>query len=332
MFKKWSLFLVLLMGSFSSYGQLFEWNVNAFGFADNREYVKADLFSQSILGMRIAPEVGFLLDSMHRIRFGVNFLQEFGAKPFGAKASPTIYYNYEHQGISFYLGAFPRHNLIDDYPKAVLNDTLNYYRPNIEGLFFRYRKGAVSQQVWVDWTSRQTIENREQFMVGLSGKVSAGVFFFSHYATMLHTANTLNGDYPVRDNAVALLQIGADLSEKWLLDSLTIAAGGLVSLDRIRGTYGSRTPKGFIADIHAAYRSWFLHDTFYKGQAHDILFGDRFYTKDTYNRLDLGWQPFRKGNIAGYFMLSLHFSPGEISNQQQLTLRYNLGGNVNLKR
>ncbi|GAA4784651.1 hypothetical protein GCM10023231_10480 [Olivibacter ginsenosidimutans] len=312
--------------------QLFEWQMRAFGFADNREYVKAGLYSQSILGIRLAPEVGFSLDSTHRIRFGVNFLQEFGAKPFVDKVYPTIYYNYEHSGLSFYLGAFPRQDLLDTYPRSILNDTLNYYRPNIEGLFFRYRNATVSQQIWIDWTSRQTAVDREQFMVGLSGKVKTGIFFFTHYATMLHTANTLNGDYPVRDNASLLMQVGVDLSERWRLDSLTIAAGGLASLDRIRSVYGSRTPKGFIADIHAAYKAWVLHDTFYKGQAHDILFGDRFYTKDTYNRLDLGWRPFRTGNVEGYFMLSLHFTPGEMSNQQVFQLRYNLDGHVRIKR
>jgi len=310
--------------------QVLEWNVNFHGFADNREYVKAGLFSQSILGMRVAPEVGFSIDSTHRLRFGVNFLQEFGAEPFGARVNPIAYYNYEHEGLSFYLGAFPRFPLVGNYPRALLNDTLLYSRPNIEGLFFRYNKGTVREQIWVDWTSRQTTEKREQFMAGLSGQVNAGAFFVSHYLTMLHTANTLNGDYPVRDNASALVQVGADLSGQWGLDSLTLAVGGLASLDRIRGEYDSRTPKGFIADVHAAYRDWFIHNTFYKGQEHDIQFGDRFYTKDTYNRLDLGWRPFRKGNIEGYFMLSLHFTPGEVSNQQMIQLRYNIGRGVRL--
>ncbi|MGK9117591.1 hypothetical protein [Olivibacter jilunii] len=324
--KKLVLVTLYCLSFFVSRGQQeFEWQVKAFGFADNREYLNAKLHSQSILGMRFAPEVGLRLDSTHRIRFGVNFLQEFGAEPFGEKVNPILYYNYENRGLSFYIGAFPRFELLGDYPRAVLNDTLMYYRPNIEGLFFRYRKGSFHQQIWVDWTSRQTAEKREQFMVGLSGRAQTGLFFFSHYLSMLHTANTSNGEFPVRDNMVALLQIGADLSDQWVLDSLTIAVGGLGSLDRIRGEYDTRTPKGFIADLHAAYRSWFIHNTFYKGQAHDILFGDRFYTKDSYDRLDLGWRPFRKGNVEGFFMFSLHFTPGEISNQQMIQLRYNFG-------
>ncbi|WP_134089412.1 hypothetical protein [Olivibacter sp. XZL3] len=321
------LLFILCCGTFllSKAQQEFEWQVKAFGFADNREYLAADLYSQSILGMRFAPEVGLRIDSTHRLRFGVNFLQEFGAEPFGEKVNPIVYYNYENKGLSFYLGAFPRFELLGDYPRAVLNDTLMYYRPNIEGLFFRYRKGKFHQQVWVDWTSRQTAEKREQFMVGLSGKATSGLLFFSHYLSMLHTANTTEGDFPVRDNMVALLQVGADLSDRWVLDSLTIAAGALGSLDRIRGEYDTRTPKGFIADLHAAYKSWFVHNTFYKGQAHDVLFGDRFYTKDSYDRLDLGWRPFRKGNVEGFFMFSLHFTPGEVSNQQMIQLRYNIG-------
>ncbi|HWV74324.1 MAG TPA: hypothetical protein VN040_21545 [Pseudosphingobacterium sp.] len=317
---------------FAEAQEMFEWNVNTFGFADNREYVKAGLYSQTIFGIRVAPEVGLRIDSVHRVRFGVNFLQEFGDKPFGAKANPTVYYNYEDKGFSFYLGAFPRVNLLSSYPRAVLNDTLMYYRPNVEGLFLKYQKANFHEQIWVDWTSRQTHEKREQFIVGLSGKVQTGLFYFTHYLTMLHTASSLDETFPVRDNAVGLFQVGVDLSDKTALDSLTIGAGVLASFDRLRGVYDSRTPKGAIVDIHAAYKSVFVNNTFYKGQAHDISFGDRFYTKDTYNRLDMGWRPFKSQNLEGYFMVSLHFTPGEISNQQMLMLRYNLGGDVRLKK
>lgn len=331
MTKKWSLFFVLSIVSIASYGQqVFEWELNFHGFADNREYVKSGLYSQSILGMRVAPEVGISIDSTHRLRFGINFLQHFGDKPFNERVNPIAYYNYENRELSFYLGAFPRISLVGDYPRAVLNDTLLYSRPNIEGLFFRYKGARFNEQIWVDWTSRQTIDKREQFMVGLSGKVVRSRFSLSHYVTMLHTANTTNGSYPVRDNATALVQLGYDLSGKLGLDSLSIAVGGLASLDRVRGEYDSRTPKGFIADVHAGYKAWFIHDTFYKGQAHDIQFGDRFYTKDTYNRLDLAWRPFRTGNVEGYFMFSLHFTPGEISNQQMIQLRYRIGKGLHL--
>jgi len=126
------------------------------------------------------------------------------------------------------------------------------------------------------------------------------------------------------------LQLGIDLNQSMGLDSLTVAAGVLASLDRIRGVYGARTPKGFIAEVKAAYKAWFVHDTFYKGQAHHIIFGDRFYTKDTYNRLDLGWKPFNKGHVEGSFVFSLHFTPGQISNQQMIQLRYRFGQSLAL--
>lgn len=320
-----------MLSYFAKAQQLLEWNVHTFGFADNREYASAGLYAQSILGIRMAPEIGIRVDSIHRVRFGANFLQEFGAQPFGARVNPTVYYNYENKGLSFYLGAFPRLDLVGNYPRAVLNDTLLYYRPNMEGLFLRYQKEGFHQQLWIDWTSRQTAEDREQFVVGLSGKLQKQLFFFSHYLTMVHTASSFNETFPVRDNMTGMLQLGLDLSQQTTLDSLTFSAGILVSLDRQRGVYESRTPKGAIIDLHAAYKAIFLNNTFYKGQAHDIMFGDRFYTKDTYNRLDLGWKPFRSANIEGSFMLSLHFTPGQISNQQMLLLRYNLGGGVKLK-
>jgi len=311
--------------------QELEWKVSTFGFADNREYASANLYSQSILGIRFAPEIGLRIDSTHRIRAGINFLQEFGAKPFGERLLPILYYNYQKQGLSFYIGTFPRYELLSDYPRAILTDTLMYYRPNIEGLSLKYQHKQFKEQIWVDWTSRETQTDREQFMVGLSGRVGFGLFYFTHYLTMLHTANSLGQKYPLRDNFGGMLQVGVDLSERTALDSLTIGTGILASIDRLRGVY-DRSPKGAIVDIHAAKKSFFLHNTFYKGDAHDIAFGDRFYTKDTYDRLDLGWKPFRWNNLEAYFMFSLHFVPGAMSNQQVIQLRYSLGDSYALKK
>lgn len=319
----------MIFFALSSRSQSLEWNVNTFGFADNREYAPAELYSQSILGIRLAPEIGLLADSTHRVRFGGNLLREFGTTGFAGSVDPIIYYNYRHQGASFYIGSFPRLDLLSDYPRAVLNDTLMYYRPNVEGMLFQFKHRIFNEQIWVDWVSRQTLTDREQFMVGLAGDIRSGRFSFSHYLTMFHNAGDMTDNQPVRDNAVLLAKGGINLSDKTFLDSLSFNAGVLVSFDRLRGAYDWRTPKGLIVDVNLVYKSWFLNNTYYKGDEHDIVYGDRFYTKDRYDRLDLGWKPLRKNNLEGFLMLSLHFTPGAMSNQQMLLLRYNLGGLTN---
>lgn len=306
------------------------WNVDFHGFADNREYAKSGLYSQSILGARLAPTIQLSLDSIHVLHAGANFLQEFGSKgTTGQQISPTIYYNYKQYGHDFYIGMFPRKELLDNYPRALLNDTLTYYRPNVEGMLWRYAKRTFHQQVWIDWTSRQTEIEREQFMVGISGRVGIGVLYFAHYVSLWHDAGRKNNidpnEQPVRDNGAALAKLGVDLSHSTFLDSLDISGGGLFGYDRLRGVYGWRTPKGFITNLYAEYRKIFVANTLYTGEGMDIAYGDRFYTADFYDRLELGWKPLQYKGLEGIFTLSFHFTRGAIDNQQQFSLRYNLG-------
>src|SRR5690606_2967004 len=293
-------------------------------------YAQSGRYSQSIFGIRIAPEINFSLDSSHFLHAGINYLHEFGSRLETAHlVSPTIYYNYKRLGHDFYIGMFPREGLLSGHHRAILNDTLNYYRPNIEGMLWRYNRGGSHQQLWIDWTSRQTAIDREQFLAGASGHIGMGVMYLSHQITLWHNAQT-NGaaeidEPPIRDNGSAMVKLGTGLTSIAFLDSLDISAGGLIAYDRVRGVYGWRTPKGFIADVRAEYRNFFVANSFYTGESLPIAYGDRFYTARRYNRLDLGWKPLQYNGLEGLFMLSFHFTPGAVDNQQQFSLRYRIG-------
>lgn len=318
----------LILTSYQTYSQELEWDINLHTFADNREYGKSYRTSQSILGARFAPELGLRLDSMHRFRVGFNVLHEFGSRDFIGQSSPILYYQYAIKNIDFYIGSFPRHSLVSDYPRALLNDTLNYYRPNVEGLLFKYQNSKVKQTVWLDWTSRQTATDRETFLAGISGKYQPGAFFISHYATLFHYAGTaieVEGDH-LQDNAAAVVQVGVDLSHKTVLDSLTLAAGGLMSFERTRGVTGWETPKGALFTLHGGYKSLALTNTLYIGEGHNLINGDKFYTAKTYNRSDFSWTPIKYKNIEGSLVLSFHFLEGIVDSQQAFGLRYNFGG------
>lgn len=325
--KLYLLILFFVMLCSTTRAQQLEWDLNFHGFADNREYAKSGRYPQTIFGARIAPEIGLSVDSIHRLRAGANYLHEFGAKPVG-ELTPTVYYNYQQYGFNFYIGMFPRYGLLDDYPRAILNDTLLYYRPNVEGMLLRYANDALFQQVWIDWTSRQTDTDREQFMVGLSGKVHTNLLYFAHHVMLWHNAGPkvkVAGDQ-VRDNGAAMARIGINLSEQTFLDSLDINMGGIIGYDRLRGSYGWRTATGFITGLHAAYRNFFIDNTFFAGEPLDIPYGDRFYTAERYDRLELGWTPLRYKGLEGKFIASFHFTPGAVDNQQQFLLRYHIGG------
>ncbi len=326
---------LILFSAFYAQSQNLEWNVNLHGFADNREYANSNRYSQTIFGARFSPGVGLMLDSIHRFRVGFNVLHELGSKKFLGQSDPVLYYQMQIKNIDFYIGMFPRQQLLTDYPRAILNDTLRYYRPNVEGMLFKYENRKVKETVWIDWTSRQTAIDRETFLFGLSGKYKSGIFFISHYALMFHNANpaakTL-GDH-VQDNGSAAVQLGLDLSHKTILDSLTLSAGGLMSFERTRGTVaGWEVPKGALFELHAGYKRFDITNTFYTGEGHHLIYGDKFYTAKTYNRSDLSWTPIIYKGIEGRFVLSFHFLEGVVDNQQSFNLRYNIGGKRSLKK
>jgi hypothetical protein len=325
-----SLFLVDL-----TYGQELDWNVNLHGFADNQEFSKAGLPSPTIFGMRFSPEVGLSIDSTNHIRIGFNSLNEFGDKHnFTRKVDPVIYYNYQKSGIDFYLGAFPRYKFLRNYPRALLRDPLQYFRPNLEGFLFNYSKKKFNQQVWIDWTSRQTEIDRESFIVGVSGTVKSKSVYFSHFFTLWHNAlpSVENPDDHIQDNAALVAKLGVDLSEKTFLDSLDINVGGLMSFDRLRNIYDWRTPQGVLLGTYLAFKSFFIQDEFYIGEPQRIGYGDVFYNSKRYNRLDLGWRALKNKYLEASLLVSFHFIPGSMSNQQVINLRYNIGGSVPLKR
>src|ERR1700761_7265458 len=129
---------------------------NALGWIDNREYKAFIPRSRTYSGTRTELDLGLHVDTNNTFILGTNAIHEFGAVPYFLNAVPIAYYHYQSKNWTFNAGEFPRLGLIDDYPRAMLNDTLMYYRPNIEGLYAEYRANHFWQNGWIDWLGRQT--------------------------------------------------------------------------------------------------------------------------------------------------------------------------------
>ncbi|MET4083460.1 hypothetical protein ABIB40_003432 [Pedobacter sp. UYP30] len=329
--------LFLTINNFGAKAQTIEGNLNYFGFMDNREYARSKRFSQTIFGNRISPEIGLKLDSFNRFRVGFNALYEFGSQKntFFDKIEPVIYYEHKKNNWNFFIGSFPRLNLVDDYPRGLLRDTLQYYRPNIEGMLVKYQTKKFKETVWLDWTSRQTAKDKETFLFGFSGKYQPGIFFLSHYAFMFHNAGAgvpIPGDF-LQDNGGLQAEIGLDLSNKTKLDSLTISGGAMFSIERTRAISSKfNTPVGFISNFYASYKKFSIQNTFYVGQGHHVIYGDSFYTSRNYDRIDFGYTPIKYKNLEGKFVFSYHIVDGALDNQQAFFLRYNISGKKDLKK
>ncbi|QQL49880.1 hypothetical protein [Mucilaginibacter ginkgonis] len=331
--KKLLLFISAFFTVVTVRAQSLDVHFNGFGFLDNREYKAFVERSRTYSGARTTLDLGLNADSLNHFRVGVNAIHEFGAQPYFLKVDPVAYYSYESHHWLFNAGMFPREGLLSQVPRAILNDTLRYYRPNVEGLLARYQSSHGYETMYLDWVSRQTNVEREQFLFGLAGKYAPkpyGSFYIAHYFNMLHDAGPaidIPGDH-IRDNGAGQVRLGYNVKHT-KLDSLSFEAGGMISLARTRGANGAdffKKPLGFVFSAYAGWHRFAIFEEFYAGEPQFVTYGDSYYQKKFYNRIDLIYTPFLFNRIKGQFIASFHFSPGQFNdNQEAFRVTYDLG-------
>ncbi|MFZ4860673.1 hypothetical protein ACL9RF_00640 [Sphingobacterium sp. Mn56C] len=322
------LFMGILLKGAPLYAQEIGLNIDFFGYADNREFRAPYTKDKTIFGTLLSPSFYFNIDKKNSIYGGMHYNQDFGKHPENKdRLNPIAYYNYKSEHIDFALGFMPRYPRLKDVPRVVLADTFMYDRPNIEGMYFEYKKKNIRQSVFIDWISKQSEHYREQFIVGINGHYQWGMLFLTNSGILFHNALTSIEDKSahIQDNAVVTANIGLDFSKRTLLDSLTVDVGGVLGFDRVRSVYEMRKNAGFISNIYAGFKTFFLKNTVYLGQVQTLPNADSFYHRAKYNRLDLGWTPFKMQHLEGKLIATFHFSKGFIDNQQSFTLRYNFG-------
>lgn len=296
------------------------------GYADNREYKTPNTVDQTIIGARISPAFHFSLDEHHHLYGGIHYQKDFGSRNQDL-VHPIAYYNYKSDKIDFYIGHTPRLVLLEDLHYAALSSTFLYDRPNVEGLLFHYHGKRLNQKLFIDWTSKQSEEDREQFIVGWTGKSQFGSFFLHNDAVLWHNALRKNSDPDehIRDNAMVMIRPGYDFSSLTGLDVFNLDAGILVGIDRIRSEYDFRFTKGFISNLEMKWKSYLLKNTLYMGEGNALPLADPYYYSKTYNRTDLGWIPFKNQAVEAQLLLSFHAAPGHFDNQQFFKLKYHFG-------
>jgi hypothetical protein len=321
-------FFVLVSTNVFAQGSL-DVHFNGLGYMDNREYSAFIERSRTYSGTRTQLDFGVNLDTLNHFVVGANGRYEFGARVY--TVDPVAYYNFTGEKWLFYVGEFPREGLLTQYPRALLNDTLRYERPNVQGLLTNLHTKYGYESIWIDWISRQTNTDREQFLFGAGGTYiprPGHALYLSHYFVMLHDAGAailLPNDH-ISDNGAGQVRVGLDFSHRTIFDSLKFDVGGMLSLERVRGIDGFKVPKGFVASAIISHGRFAFYDEFYAGQGHHTTFGDAFYEKKVYNRLDIIYSPFIYKRLKGQFIVSLMQSPGYTGDSQQaFRLIYDLG-------
>jgi hypothetical protein len=330
-------FILFLLVTESGFAQEKIWQLDLFSFFDNIEFGGSSVkVPQTMSGVMFAPEAGLRWDSAHRISVGVNLIHEFGSKTAVKSIYPTAYYNYSKGSLRFLMGAFPRNISTDKYPRVFFQDSLYYYRPNVEGMFVELTREWGYVNLWLDWTGRQSVEVNEAFFAGISGRFDRGVFYLRHFGYMCHFAGKKDPeiDEALHDNLLFHTSMGIDLSGRTFLAVLDLNAGMVTGLERARAdNTGWITLHGMLLEARAEYKNIGLFNTFYSGEglmyfygdhSTDLYWGDPAYRAKSYNRTDIYIRFFKEKRLNLELTWSLHFLESRIYHEQMLKVRVNL--------
>jgi hypothetical protein len=277
---------------------------------DNREYFVPYANHQTIFGARINPGASFTFDSLHCVHAGVNYMFEFGGKLLGVAPQIDLYYSYGTENLQLFFGSFPREGRLN-YPLFLITDSLDYYRPNMEGASVQYRWNWGTVHGWVDWTGRATEETRESILGGFDATITAGLFYLSTIATRYHLSKSeaVNDRNRIRDDGSVLLIAGVDLSGRVRLDLFDFSSGYAGTYDRTMPA-DYRWLNGWLSQLDMKYWIFGIKGSYYLGASSPLTYGDPLYISGNYGRLDLFVDPFRNPHVSSKFGLNLHILPG----------------------
>ena len=317
------IFIATTLQSANIVAQTTRWSIGLNGFADNREFKSKLQPPESLLGTQVVPDFHIEKDSIHTLGVGFSMLSEFGDTKLIADFDIQLYYKFRGKNFNFTFGSFSKNSIYASSPKVIYHDVLTFYSPNIQGLLWNYHKGGGSQSVYLDWNGRKSDTSRETFIMGTFGAYNRGFFFLENHAYMYHyaSANVPDPTSPLRDNGVAYLSIGADLSSVLPIDSLSISVAGMQSYQRTRGVTNWQTPLGLLFEAKIQHRAFGVTNTLYIGEGHNLDWGDPFYQLNRYNRLDIYINPLLFDSVKAIFGISLHFAEQKVQHQQQFFLK-----------
>ena len=337
----WILFTFLLFSS-DVYSQERTWRLDLFSFFDNTEFGRSSFkIPQTMAGVMVAPEVGLIWDSIHRVNIGINLMHELGSPEPIDKFYPTAYYEFLRGPWRFLMGAFPRSHVLENYPRIFFQDSISYYRPNVNGIFWEYRKEGSYANIWLDWTGRQSKTVNEEFFIGFSGKYKTGIFYLQHFGYMFHYAGKMNPviEEPLHDNLLLHTSAGIDLSGRTFLTELEANAGWVAGLERSRAdNTGWIASNGLLIETRIGYKWFGLFNTIYNGRGlmhfyhelgNKLYWGDPAYRSKTSDRADFYIRFIQSHHVDLKLTYSLTFMENRIYHEQMLKVIVNLNSQRN---
>jgi len=329
------IFFLFIVISTNGFSQKTYWQIGLVSFFDNSEFGNSNFqIPHTMAGVRFAPVIGLKWDSVHSGNIGVDLLHEYGSSKIIDNFFPTAYYQYNKKSYRFLMGAFPRKYAVDRYPRIFFQDSVSYYRPNVNGILLEYTHKKLLANFWLDWTSRQSPDNHETFFLGFSGKYNSGIFYMQQFTYLFHFAGMMNPivDEALHDNGMIMTSIGLNFAKNTFLDRLEINSGWVVGLDRARSDMtGWKVHHGLLSEAKIEYKWIGLFNTFYCGNGqmyyykdhnNELYWGDPFYRAKIYNRSDFYIKFIENKVVNINLVYSLHFAENTMYHEQLLKVSF----------
>jgi hypothetical protein len=294
-------------------------------------------------GIHLVPEIGLNWQGKHRILAGIDVLHELGSDKEISDSKAILYYEYAGKPFRFYAGAFPRQLALDKYPRMFFQDSINNYRPALNGIFWELNVKGNYANVWLDWVNRQTDERREAFFMGWSGRYNQKPFYVQHFGYMFHFAKSKNRERleSLHDNGLILTSLGLDLASWTPFEKLEINAGLSAGFERNRGAGVWNIPCGLLSELKVEYKGLELFNTYYKGGSQQVFrddygnalyWGDPFYRTKEYDRVDFYIHFIKTGTVKLRFQYSLHLTEQQMFHEQSFYAVFDLDNPKNRKK
>lgn len=331
--------LLLLICSSNTQAETFkfEYNGEMNAIFDNREGKGKYTPAMTYFLTRLAPEVGFSVDSgVHRVMAGVVWTQPIGCEWDGNRVVPTVYYRYTRAHVSGSLGMFPRTQLKEAFPEYLVSDSTRYFQHNLRGALIQYADDRGFFEAVCDWRGMQSRTRREAFAIIAQGRWQNKIWQVGGTGMLNHLA--LAKDAPgqhVNDNIIINPYFGVDfmpvIAPAARFHSLYFQVGPIVSLTRDRADMQWITSAGVRAVVNAEWWRLRLRNVFSMTNKplfplfdrHSILLneGEPYYASKYYNRTELSGLLCSYRNIVSLnASLDFHVAQSEFMFYQRLIL------------
>ncbi len=319
--------------------------INAWGysvgfeyFLDNTEFKRSNLTQdQTLSAVRLSPALQLNWGEGHGFVAGFTALRHTGSTAFVDDMQPVAYYRFERKDQRLFAGLFPRSEALKGYSDFFFQDSIAYFRPMLEGLFWQWGKTDASfLNLWLDWTGRQTASTREAFWLGASAGWRRGVFFTDFRSSLHHfalTASAVPGQR-VCDYALTELSLGLRKEKLGPFENVLVSFGSLAGLERERNVSGNtHLPVGMIGRLQLGFRRIGSDNVFYFGAPRMRLYpklgnafywGNPFLRASSYFRSKLYWDVFRSDALHLQIASRFHHSELQWFFEQLLVLQLNL--------